>query len=246
MVTHVPLLTHVRPLFDVPRIPAQRMAEYLKLMGAHAGGVVLPSLNFYNPMSKPHVATYIDDLVALKIEQMAGMWLQDADVTRLTLSKPFQHGFAVVDDVAGGWTERSAVEMTMRTALAYGTAHGWLTSLLFVSDPIDLVHIRRVVKTTVARAAWPLPQPHTLTLAQLLAHERTICSFAGCHYTLDADDLDYTRTVLSQYRDATAYHVHVAALFGDRIARHNGFPPLGLSDWAGCALAGHLATPLWE
>lgn len=245
MVTHTPLLTHVRSLYDVPRIPAQRMAAYLHLMGAHTHGVSSPPLNFYNPMGKAHVADYLDTLIAHDVDQLATQWLNDTDIRHLPLPKTFQHGFAVVDDVAGGWTERSAVEMTLRTADAYGPAHGWLTTVLFVSDPVDLTHMHQRLKATVARAAWPCPTPHTTTLAQLLAHERTICTFAGCHYSLDVDDLAYTRAVLDAYHTATAYHVHVAALFGDRIARNNGFPPLGLSDWAGLALAGALDIPLW-
>jgi hypothetical protein len=245
VVNHIPLLAHVRPLFDVPRIPAQRMTQYLQLMGAHADGVALPPLNFYNPMGKPHVAAYIDALMALDIDHVAEHWLQDPAVTHLPLPRTFQHGFAVVDDVAGGWTERSAVEMTIRSTDTYGPAHGWLTTVLFVSDPVDLNVVHQRLKATVARAAWPLPRHRQATLAELLAHERTVCSFAGSCYTLDADDLAYTHAVLSDYRDATAYHVHVAALFGDRIARANGFPPMGLSNWAGIALAGALDQPLW-
>ena len=245
MVTHVPLLAHVRPLFDVPRIPAKRMARYLELMGAHADGVALPPLNLYNPMSKPHVASYIDALMALEIDHLAAHWINALDTATLPLPRDFQHGFAVVDDVAGGWTERSAVEMMVRSTDAYGPVHGWLTSVLFVSDPVDLTLIRQRLIATIARVAWPLPTHHQPTLAERLAHERIICAYAGCPHTLDADDLAYTRAVLTEYRDATAYHIHVAALFGDRIARHNGFPAIGLSDWAGIALAGALHIPLW-
>ena len=63
---------------------------------------------------------------------------------------------------------------------------------------------------------------------------------AGCTApVLDAEDLAYTREVLRSYLDADDMPTAVVCLFGDAAARTLGFTPLGLSPWAGLALALH-------
>ena len=61
---------------------------------------------------------------------------------------------------------------------------------------------------------------------------------AGCTTPLlDEDDLAYTRTVIEPHLDATDRATVIACLFGDTAANALGYPPQGLSDRAGLALA---------
>jgi hypothetical protein len=48
--------------------------------------------------------------------------------------------------------------------------------------------------------------------------------------------------VLQPYLDSGAYPICFAALYGDTAARALGYTPLGLSDWAGFAVAHADAT----
>jgi hypothetical protein len=54
---------------------------------------------------------------------------------------------------------------------------------------------------------------------------------------LDAEEIDYSRAVLQPYLDSTVYPICFAAMYGDTAARALGYTPLGLSDWAGFAVA---------
>jgi hypothetical protein len=72
----------------------------------------------------------------------------------------------------------------------------------------------------------------------MLVQEGRCMVRAGCtRPTLEADDLSYTRNVISPYLDASDMPTAVACLFGDPAARSLGFRPLGLSARAGLALA---------
>ena len=63
---------------------------------------------------------------------------------------------------------------------------------------------------------------------------------AGCATpALDDEDLAYTREVIAPLLNARDRATVIACLFGDTAATALGYPPLGLTDRAGFALALH-------
>ena len=63
---------------------------------------------------------------------------------------------------------------------------------------------------------------------------------AGCTTpVLEGDDLAYTRSVINPHLDAHDRATVIACLFGDTAAKALGYPPQGLTDRAGFALALH-------
>ena len=63
---------------------------------------------------------------------------------------------------------------------------------------------------------------------------------AGCTTpSLDEEDLSYTRTVITPHLGATDRATLMACLFGDAAANALGYPPQGLTERAGFALALH-------
>lgn len=235
MITHVPLLTHLRPLFDVPRDPKQRMAAYLRLLGTDAHSIAYPPLQLVNPMSKAHVAAFTDALIALNIDAIAQGWMSHA---ALATQADWRHGFGIVDDVAGGWTERSTIELASRQPNTPAIRQGWMSTVLFVSDGADLPHLQRRVLRSITHTLWYGHAPPATTLREIMCRERHVASVAHHTPPLASDEIAYTMHVLAPILDSPHYHVHVAALFGDLVAAHNGFPTLGLSADAGWALTG--------
>jgi uncharacterized protein YjaZ len=74
----------------------------------------------------------------------------------------------------------------------------------------------------------------------MLAQEGYATSRAGCTVpSLDDEDLAYTRQVIEPHLGARDRATIIACLFGDAAARALGYPPQGLSDRAGFALALH-------
>lgn len=78
-------------------------------------------------------------------------------------------------------------------------------------------------------------------MADDVAGGGTALAFAGATVpVLDAEELEYTREVIRPHRDAAAFEdfpTVFTCLFGDDAAKRVGYPPLGLSHRAGCALA---------
>lgn len=58
----------------------------------------------------------------------------------------------------------------------------------------------------------------------------------GTSPSLEPADLAYTREVLAPLMGASDRPTVMACLYGDEAARAVGYPPQGLSDWAGFAL----------
>ncbi|HEY1013934.1 MAG TPA: hypothetical protein VGE07_14580, partial [Herpetosiphonaceae bacterium] len=92
------------------------------------------------------------------------------------------------------------------------------------------------------RAAHVLRHGPARTLRQLLAQEGAALAAAGCSSpALDDEDLAYTAAVLEPLLERDDHPTLLACLLGDAAARALGYPPQGLSDGAGLALALHQA-----
>ncbi|WP_406700679.1 hypothetical protein V5E97_17960 [Singulisphaera sp. Ch08] len=240
----VPLLQQQRDLYRVP-LGGDRFSAYLRLMLNDAqDDARLPPLVALNPMAKEHVATLIDALLGLEAEEVASRAADEASSQHGDLVKSFVMGLVVADDVGGGWTNRYASEFFMITGRGRSTPPklAWLTGVLWSSEPASVRVIWESVQTTVHRTAFIHQHGKALTLRDFLIQEGDTMARAGCITpTLDAEDLDYTRQLLTPYLDATNDRTIMECLYGDEAGRTLGFTPRGLSHRAGLALALHNA-----
>ncbi|NBU65507.1 MAG: hypothetical protein EBS29_13545 [Chloroflexia bacterium] len=232
MLRHVPLLTAIRPLYDIPRDASLRFPRYLTLLGSTPATIITP-LNVMNPMAKPHITIYLDQLIHADIDALAIGWIAEITAELGDLGD-YRHGFGVADDVAGGWTERSASEMRQRFA---PPSQSWLTTLLFASDPLSIPYIRGLLRATCYRHYYKIQHGVPTTLGAMLRQEHAALHFGDIAPTLPPDDLTYTDQIIRPYLAATDYPTQIAVLWGDDVARHNGFLPLGFSRDAGLAWA---------
>ncbi|PJF26908.1 MAG: hypothetical protein CUN53_06040 [Phototrophicales bacterium] len=106
---HVELLKLARDLHDLPR-GMERFQEYLRTMkNGLEDDVDLVPLLVMNPMGREHVAARFDELLALDAESLARDALQETEALFAPLTADFdvlRHGFTILDDVRGGWTNR--------------------------------------------------------------------------------------------------------------------------------------------
>lgn len=246
-ITYVPLLARIRPLYALPRDPAQRFPFYIaQVRGGETIGC--PPLGAYNPMGKDHIATYLDALIAYDVDGQAQAWIDAVPPAFHTQLEDMRLGIAVVDDVAGGWTERSAYEMSERfpQASAQSTA-GWLTTMLYASDGVDINQVSARVMATVVRAAIIAERGPARTIRQMLAQEAMVYQHVAPPFACDDDEYAYTEAVIGPYLDADDYPTQVAVILGDAMARRNGFPVHGFGPYAGLAWAarrGHIDAVL--
>jgi hypothetical protein len=237
----VPLLRVQRELYSMPR-GMERFREYIRTMtDAETGDLALP-LVAMNPMGKDHVPALIDDYLALGAEEIGEDAVQS--VRRGGTSVPpganasYRVGLVVSDDLKGGWTNRWASEYSHRIESAAITKRGWLVAILWTSEPASAQNVRDAVLTSIYRAEYLQNHAAPETLGAMLDQEGYAMARAGCATpSLDDDDLAYTRSVIAPHLAARDRATVIACLFGDRAAAALGYPPQGLSDRAGLALA---------
>ncbi len=255
---HLPQLEEQRRLLDVPR-GRERFAAYLELMTGSPTGkadqLVRP-LTLFNPMSKEHVAERLDGWIALGAEDMArdtieqlppdlaAAWslytsaLEDPEGDAPAPPK-LRTALVLVDDAAGGWTDRWLTDFDARFGDHHLPSRGWAQVVLWSSEePQEELVRRRVV--AAAWRAWAVGRrglPRTLD--DMMRRDGLGQRLAGRKTQLEAEDLAYTREVLEPLRMSRDRPVQVAAFYGDEAARDTGYTPLGLSARAGFELALH-------
>ena len=234
--TFVPLLRVQRELYAMPR-GMERFREYIKTMtDAETGDLALP-LVAMNPMGKDHVPALIDDYLALGAEEIAEEAVGKGG-TKVPPLPTYRVALVVSDDLKGGWTNRWAAEYSHRIEGAAITKRGWLVGLLWTSEPASAQNVREAVLTSIHRAEYLHSHAAPVTLGEMLDQEGYAMWRAGCTTPqLDDDDLAYTRSVIDPLRSARDRATVMACLFGDTAAKALGYPPHGLTERAGLALA---------
>ena len=220
----------------------ERFREYIKTMvDAKTGDLALP-LVAMNPMGKDHVPALIDEYLALGAEAIAEQAVSTIVRRGGTLLPPdkadFKVALVVSDDLKGGWTNRWASEYSHRIEYAAIAKRGWLVGILWTSEPASEQNVRDAVLTSIYRAEYLQTHAAPTTLGEMLDQEGYAMARAGCATPqLDDDDLAYTRSVIKPHLGASDRATVIACLFGDRAAAALGYPPQGLSERAGLALA---------
>jgi len=239
----LPLLQVQRDLYALPR-GMERFREYIKTMtDPETGDLALP-LVAMNPMGKDHVPALIDAYIALGGEKIAqdaiDAWRATAVASRSPAEREYKVAVVVSDDLKGGWTNRWASEFSHRFESGAFLRRGFITAILWTSEPASASHVRDAVLTSIYRAEYLQTHPMPKALRSMLEQEGYAMARAECATpALDADDLAYTRTVIAPHLDANDRATMIACLFGDAAANALGYPPQGLSDRAGLALALH-------
>jgi hypothetical protein len=234
------LLEIQRDLYRIPR-GMVRFREYLRVMVDETGDELrLPPLVAMNPMGKDHIPALLDALLALDAESVAARALAEASEQVADVPGTYKAGLVIADDLMGGWTNRFACEFNSLSPVRCTRGRGWMSIVLWSSEPAAAQTIRQLVLTTVYRAAYLLKHGVAHTLRALMAQEGHVRALAGCtEPALDPDDLEYTREVVAPLLDAQDMRTMMECLFGDAAGRTLGFTPRGLSPWAGIALALH-------
>jgi hypothetical protein len=200
-----------------------------------------------NPMGREHVAARLDELLALGAEAIAAEVAAEPMARLPDWPGYYRHGFVIVDDLHGGWTNRYTTDASQRigvapvdsakTVASNKSRHNWISTMLWVSETPSATQIRAAMLVNIFRTGYLQRHGVAQTLGEIMAQEGAAAAFAGIQPHLDADDLSYSRQVLQPLLGESAYPICVAALYGDAAARTLGYEPLGLSDRAGLALA---------
>ena len=255
----MPLLHVQRELYTMPR-GMERFREYLKTMtDPETGDLALP-LVAMNPMGKDHIPALIDQYIALGAEKIAqdaitearhdivrrggASWSTDARSAKVEdpSAREYKVSLVVSDDLKGGWTNRWASEFGHRIEGQAITRRGFITGILWTSEPASATAVREAVLTSIYRTEYLHTHAAPTTLREMLNQEGYATARAGCATpALEEQDLEYTRDVIAGHLDARDRATVIPCLFGDTAANALGYPAQGLTDRAGLALALHEA-----
>jgi hypothetical protein len=235
----LPLLQIQRDLYALPR-GFERFREYIKTMtDPETGDLALP-LVAMNPMGKEHVPVLIDQYIAIDAEKIAAEATAQAVAVQTPGEREYKVALVVSDDLKGGWTNRWASEFGHRIEGAAITKRGFITAILWTSEPASVDNVRESVLTSIYREEYLQTHRAPNTLREMLDQEGYAMARAGCTTpALDEEDLAYTRAVIEPHLDAHDRATVIPCLFGDAAATALGYPPQGLSNRAGFALALH-------
>ncbi len=238
---YVPLLATQRDLYGLPR-GAERFQEYLRTMiDPEASAERLP-LSAMNPDAGDHVPRLLDALDAIHADAVGASATEGAGAVPVVAAEPgdFRVGLVVNDDAGGGWARRCALELAHRRGEGALLQRGWITGILWSSQPYDGAAVREEVLTSVFRAAHIANRGPARTLRELLVQEGNAMRTAGARNpALEPHTLMETRQILLRLLDRDDTPTLAAALFGDAGARELGYEPLGLRPRAGLAAALH-------
>ena len=199
----LPLLQVQRDLYALPR-GMERFREYIKTMtDPDTGDLALP-LVAMNPMGKDHIPALLDEYIALGAETIAAEAIAEAGPSGGSLDPPeFKVALVVSDDLKGGWTNRWASEYGHRIESQAFLKRGFLTGILWTSEPASAAAVREAVLTSIHRAEYLQTHDYPKTLGEMLEQEGYAMARAGCPApALVGGDVEYTRTVIAPPRGA--------------------------------------------
>jgi hypothetical protein len=238
---YVRLLEIQRDLYDLPR-GVERFRAYLRTMTDPATGDLALPLVPMNPMGKEHVPALLDDYIRLDADGAAERAVLEIGGGFADVTSSFKVGLVIADDLKGGWTNRYTSEFSYRFETRALHKRGWLLGILWTSEVPSVEIAVQEARMAVCRGAYLERRGPAVTLRDMLAQEGYVAAMAGSRApTLDPEDLAYTRDVVAPLLGASDRPTIIASLFGDKAARDLGYPPQGLSERAGFALALHEA-----
>jgi hypothetical protein len=236
---YVPLLQVQRDLYAMPRDRGRFDAYLATMIDRTTGDLALP-LSDMNPMGKEHVSALLDQYLTADTDGKASRAVKPHESSLAEVPGSFKLCLVISDDLRGGWTNRYAAEFSHRFEPRAMLKRGWIVGLLWTSEPAVAAAAVLEILASLYRAAWIGLHGYARSLRDMLAQEAWAMSRAGCtEPALEQDDLDYTREAIAPHLDATDRATLMACVFGDAAATALGYPPQGLSERAGLALALH-------
>ena len=235
---YVRMLAIQRDLYRIPR--SDRFRAYLRTMLDPETGELRLPLTAMNPLARDHVPRYIDLLQAIGAEEAGAQAAEDASTRLRDDPGLYRVGIVVADDGGGGWLHRASTELMHLQAELALEKRGWITCVLWSSETYGPPEIREETLISIYRAAHVARRGPPRTLREILLQEGAAMRLAGARNpALDPGALLRTRAIVSRHLDREDTPTLVATVFGDAAARELGYPPLGVPNRGGIALALH-------
>lgn len=203
----------------------ERFRQYLRhLQGSTKGDLAMP-LGGFNPMGKPHVAEKLEQLKALRAEEIMADTL--ATIGSSFPGGAFKVALNLCDDFRGGWTNRYTTDYDTRFKIQALVVRRFSVPVFWTSETYDEALIRARTAESCYRTLYWLSSPKPVTLEEHGKQERYVAAKAGTVPSPEATDGAIT-AFYQQHKDSREYPVIFNFLYGDEAAASLGFPTYGI------------------
>ena len=237
-ISYLPVLGILRELYLQPR-DMQRFRNYVATLTGGTDDVVLP-IGVANPMAREHAVAKIDELLGVGAEDVGAKAAVDAAarlVDTVSLDLEVKASIVLVDDVAGGWTNRYTTESSVRFPSRGALKRPFATCLAWTSESPTAEQLYQEVLGAIYRVVYQQRRGLPARLQTMLDQEGLASVFSGVQLDLSSEELASARQVLSVVGDDPGYPTAFAFLYGDEAADQLGYRPLGLPSRAGFRFA---------
>ena len=236
-VTYLPVLQILRDLYLQPR-DITRFRRYIASLTGGSDDVVLP-IGVANPMAKEHAVVKIDELLAIDADEVGAQAAADADARLKQIEQyvEIKASVVLVDDLAGGWTNRYTSEASVRFPGRGALKRPFATALAWTSESPTADDIRREMLAAIYRVAFQQRHGLPTSLEAMLDQEGLAGVFAAARPTLEPTPLSAARAIIKKVGADPPYPTVFAAMYGDAAADQLGYPMLGLPARAGFEVA---------
>ncbi|MGE3758619.1 MAG: hypothetical protein AB7H97_12725 [Pseudobdellovibrionaceae bacterium] len=228
----VEILKIQKELLSLPR-SKERFDVYLKTMTGGTDDLMIP-IGSFNPMSKEHVSSVIDQLTELRAEAILASVLRDFNSKELGFKEDFKVALVVVDDVKGGWTCRESIELERLTKISEELKRKWITVLWWCGDSCTPELIRREMVSQTFKSLQILQKGPIKTLKNWVELEAQ--AMRAARVELESKNYEWLpkfKSLLSLSDVPTL----ISAIFGDAAAEKLGYEKLGFPKDAGKLVA---------
>lgn len=216
----VPFLEELRALYRQPR-GLERFQAYLGKLRSSTGEMELPISNV-NPMAKPHALACVEGLLALDAERVAIDAAREA-AAAFDGDESLRLLVIVIDDAAGGGTNRWFAQHAHRYERRHEVQRGWVTVPCWSSEVPSAEAVERETRAALYRTLDERRHGVVRTLGAMLDRESRALAFAGIESPYASAEY---RAFVEPYLGSNAAPVVMAALYGNDVAATLGYPPL--------------------
>lgn len=231
----LPLLEAQRSIYALPP-GLGRFQTYLNVMRQGTDDIVLP-LSQMNPMGKGHVAELAHQLIAFAAEDVVAGVCAELRPRLVRLDADLQVGLVLIDDAAGGWTNRFLTDATERFKNEADVKRGWSVVFVWTGETWDADKVKLETRRAVYRSLYKLRHGLPKTLRQMMRQEGLAAYFASAETQLSQEDLRRSRKIISAQLETKHYPTAFACFYGDAGALAAGYPALKLPEMAGLEVA---------
>jgi hypothetical protein len=247
-IEYIPLLGELKRLYSQPRSMA-RFHDYLATMIDETGDdLAYPPLNLANPMAKEDLLEYVNALLAMDADAIVREAIEQTKSDRQVFPGRYQSSLMVMDDLKGGWTNRTHYEYTSRRVVPPALLppkqrkRYWITGILWSSETPSPERAREAMLNAIYRLIAVETRGEAKTIGALLEQEAWVMAKSGTILPeLDVESAAITREVIAAHRDVPVDDMPttIECLFGDEAAQTLGYAGKCLEPWAGLRWALH-------